>query len=83
MDQILDGVIIGAGTAGLTAAIYWKRSSLSFVLLDKGAPGGKLKKQKNVVRSPLKISIKLIITLGSLMFLDPTSPCIFSIKRRI
>ena len=42
MDQILDGVIIGAGTAGLTAAIYWKRSSLSFVLLDKGAPGGKL-----------------------------------------
>lgn len=42
MDQILDGVIIGAGAAGLTAAIYWKRSSLSFVLLDKGAPGGKL-----------------------------------------
>ena len=35
MDQILDGVIIGAGAAGLTAAIYWKRSSLSFVLLDK------------------------------------------------
>lgn len=42
MDQILDGVIIGAGAAGLTAAIYWKRSSLFFVLLDKGAPGGKL-----------------------------------------
>ena len=42
MDQILDGVIIGAGAAGLTAAIYWKRSSLSFALLDKGAPGGKL-----------------------------------------
>ena len=42
MDQTLDGVIIGAGAAGLTAAIYWKRSSLSFVLLDKGAPGGKL-----------------------------------------
>ena len=42
MDKILDGVIIGAGVAGLTAAIYWKRSSLSFALLDKDAPGGKL-----------------------------------------
>ncbi len=35
-------VIIGAGIAGLTAAIYLKRSNLDFLLLEKAAPGGKL-----------------------------------------
>ena len=35
-------VIIGAGTAGLTAALYLKRANQDFVLLEKGAPGGKL-----------------------------------------
>ena len=37
-----DVVIIGSGIAGISAAIYLKRSSLSFVLLDKSMPGGKL-----------------------------------------
>ena len=37
-----DVVIVGAGIAGLSAAIYLKRSSLSSVLLEKMAPGGKL-----------------------------------------
>lgn len=35
-------VIIGSGIAGISASIYLKRSNVSFVLLDKGAPGGKL-----------------------------------------
>lgn len=35
-------VIVGAGIAGLTAAIYLKRSNVDFLILDKGAPGGKL-----------------------------------------
>lgn len=38
----VDVVIIGSGIAGISAAIYLKRSSLSFVLLDKSMPGGKL-----------------------------------------
>ena len=38
----VDCLIVGAGIAGITAAIYLKRSNLSFVLLDKDAPGGKL-----------------------------------------
>lgn len=42
MDKIYDSIIIGAGPAGMSAAIYLKRSNLSFLLLDKGAPGGKL-----------------------------------------
>lgn len=37
-----DVVVVGAGMAGLTAGIYLKRSSLSSVLLEKSAPGGKL-----------------------------------------
>lgn len=42
MEKQTQIVIIGAGIAGLTAAIYLKRSNVDFVLLDKGAPGGKL-----------------------------------------
>ena len=32
-----DVIIIGAGIAGLSAAIYLKRSSLSSILLEKSA----------------------------------------------
>lgn len=39
---IYDCLVIGAGIAGITAGIYLKRSNLSCVVLDKGAPGGKL-----------------------------------------
>lgn len=42
MEKQTQVVIIGAGIAGITASIYLKRSNIDFVLLDKGAPGGKL-----------------------------------------
>lgn len=42
MEKKVDVVVIGAGIAGISAAIYLKRSSLSFLLLDKGMVGGKL-----------------------------------------
>ena len=35
-------VVVGAGIAGIGAAIYLKRSNVPFLLLEKGAPGGKL-----------------------------------------
>ena len=40
--MIYDSLIIGAGIAGITASIYLKRSNKNALLLDKGAPGGKL-----------------------------------------
>ncbi len=35
-------VIIGAGPAGLTAAIYGKRSGLDVLILERGIPGGQI-----------------------------------------
>ena len=38
----LDVVVIGGGMAGLTAGIYLRRSALTSVVIERGAPGGKL-----------------------------------------
>ncbi len=35
-------VIIGAGPAGLTSAVYGKRSGLDVLVLEKGVPGGQI-----------------------------------------
>ncbi len=37
-----DVLIIGGGPAGMTAAIYSARSNLKTVMIEKGAPGGKV-----------------------------------------
>lgn len=42
MEKIYDVAIIGAGPAGLTAAIYAARASLSVVMIERGAPGGQM-----------------------------------------
>lgn len=44
MDRQVDLVIIGAGPAGMTAALYASRSGLETVMIDASAPGGKLLK---------------------------------------
>lgn len=41
-DKDFDLVIVGAGPAGLTAAIYASRANLSVCFIDKDAPGGKV-----------------------------------------
>ena len=41
--KIYDTVIIGAGPAGMAAAIYAARAELSFCLIDRSyAPGGSI-----------------------------------------
>jgi len=44
MDKLYDISIIGAGPAGMTAAIYAKRAGLEVVVFENSAPGGKLVK---------------------------------------
>ncbi len=44
MDRSVDLVIIGAGPGGMTAALYASRAGLETVMIDAGAPGGKLLK---------------------------------------
>lgn len=48
MQEIKDVVIIGAGPAGMSAAVYASRSSLSTVIVESGAPGGKLLKTSDI-----------------------------------
>lgn len=47
-----DCVIIGAGIAGMTAAIYLKRANVDFVIIEKGAPGGVLNRTSKVDNYP-------------------------------
>ena len=47
-----DIVVIGAGIAGLTAAIYLKRANADFVILENSLPGGLLNKLHKVENYP-------------------------------
>ncbi|MGL4369656.1 MAG: NAD(P)/FAD-dependent oxidoreductase, partial [Spirochaetota bacterium] len=47
-----DLVIIGAGPAGLTAAIYGKRAGLDLVVIEKFAPGGQVMNTYEVENFP-------------------------------
>ncbi len=42
MDNIYDIVIVGAGPAGMTAAIYAVRANMKVLMLDRLSPGGQM-----------------------------------------
>jgi thioredoxin reductase (NADPH) len=42
MKMLYDVIIVGAGPAGMTAAIYAKRANLKVAIFEKYAPGGQL-----------------------------------------
>lgn len=52
MEKIYDCIVIGAGVAGMTAAIYLKRAELDICLLEKSAPGGQINKTSTVENYP-------------------------------
>jgi len=47
-----DVVIIGTGVAGMTAAIYLKRSGINCCLLEREVPGGQINKSSSVKNYP-------------------------------
>lgn len=47
-----DVVVIGAGVAGMTAALYLKRSGISCCLLEREIPGGQINKSSSVKNYP-------------------------------
>ena len=68
-----DIVVIGAGIAGLTAAIYLKRANADFVILEGSLPGGLLNKLKTIENYPsypnitgAELTIKLMEQMRSL-----------------
>lgn len=52
MEKDADIIIVGAGPAGMTAAIYASRAGLDTILLESGAPGGKLLKTNEIGNWP-------------------------------
>ncbi|HLS22533.1 MAG TPA: FAD-dependent oxidoreductase, partial [Pseudogracilibacillus sp.] len=40
--RLYDVVIIGAGPAGMTAAVYASRANLDTLMLERGVPGGQM-----------------------------------------
>ncbi len=52
MDNRFDVIILGAGPAGMTAAIYAQRAGLKTAILESGAPGGKMIKTYEIQNWP-------------------------------
>ena len=52
MERHYDLIIIGAGPAGMSAAIYGSRAGLKTAMLEMGAPGGKLVKTYEISNWP-------------------------------
>lgn len=51
-EKIYDVVIIGAGPAGMTAAVYTSRANLSTLMLERGIPGGQMANTEEVENYP-------------------------------
>jgi len=51
-ENIYDVIIIGAGPAGMTAAVYTSRANLSTLMLERGVPGGQMANTEEVENYP-------------------------------
>jgi thioredoxin reductase (NADPH) len=51
-EKIYDVVIIGAGPAGMTAAVYTSRANLSTLMIERGIPGGQMASTEAVENYP-------------------------------
>ncbi|RIW38984.1 thioredoxin-disulfide reductase [Bacillus salacetis] len=51
-EKIYDVIIVGAGPAGMTAAVYTSRAALSTLMLERGIPGGQMANTEEVENYP-------------------------------
>lgn len=51
-EKVYDVIIIGAGPAGMTAAVYTSRANLSTLMLERGVPGGQMANTEEVENYP-------------------------------
>ncbi|PLT29030.1 thioredoxin-disulfide reductase [Peribacillus deserti] len=51
-EKIYDVIIIGAGPAGMTAAVYTSRANLSTLMIERGVPGGQMANTEEVENYP-------------------------------
>ncbi|UBH11475.1 thioredoxin-disulfide reductase [Macrococcus armenti] len=50
--KIYDVIIVGAGPAGMTAAVYASRANLSTIMIERGMPGGQMANTADVENFP-------------------------------
>lgn len=67
---MLDLTIIGAGPAGMTAALYALRSGLNVAILEQGVPGGQLLKTEKIENYPGFADGVLGMDLANNMFMQ-------------
>lgn len=51
-EKIYDVIIIGAGPAGMTAAVYTSRANLSTLMIERGIPGGQMANTADIENYP-------------------------------
>ncbi|WP_341201416.1 thioredoxin-disulfide reductase [Planomicrobium okeanokoites] len=51
-EKIYDVIIIGAGPAGMTAAVYTSRANLSTLMIERGIPGGQMANTEEIENYP-------------------------------
>ncbi len=76
---MLDVTIIGAGPAGMTAALYALRSGLNVCIMEQGAPGGQLLKTEKIDNYPGFADGVLGMELATNMFMQISSFANFSL----
>lgn len=51
-EKMYDVIVIGAGPAGMTAALYTSRAELSTLMIERGVPGGQMANTEEVENYP-------------------------------
>src|SRR5690625_7558285 len=51
-EHVYDVIIVGAGPAGMTAAVYASRANLDTLSLERGVPGGQMADTEEVEKYP-------------------------------